>query len=185
MRNLNLLAGAGLIAALLAATTGCSGERAFSPAASAATPAKTAKADARPLVKGTLNTHKTTLDLRIDYSFEAPSMGSATEVRLKVQGNESGRPIAIEIRPGSGLDTIRGLPNNVAMQNAASAEHVITVSPGSEGLHYVHVFVRAGDRSEALAIPMQVGKVQVMAKPAVMPQTLPDGRRVISMPSQP
>ncbi len=144
------------------------------------------KAKAR-LVKGTLHTHKTSLGIRVDYSFVPAAEGAPTEVRLTVEGNEEGRPLTLEITPGQGLRTVRGLVNGAVMQTAAAAEHSVVVTPTGDGQHYIHVFVRAGNLSEAMAIPMPVGKNQTMSKPitAVKPQTMPDGRQVMSIPSQP
>jgi hypothetical protein len=136
------------------------------------------------LVTGALRTSKTTLDLRIDYSFEAPSAGSTSEVRLKVAGNEAGRQLTIAVTPGAGLLMVRGLPGDTALQSAPSGEHTLSIAPTGDGLHYLNVFLRAGNQSEALAIAVPVGKNPVAAK-AVEPRTLPDGRRVIAIPSRP
>ncbi len=132
---------------------------------------------------GTLRTSKTSLGLRIDYAFDPPATGSTTEVRLKVQGNEAGRPLTIEVVPGTGLQMARGLPGNIAMQSVPSAEHVVAITPTTDGLHYIHVFLRSGGMTEALAIALPTGKSQSLPKP-VASKTMPDGRRVKSIPAQ-
>lgn len=132
---------------------------------------------------GTLRTSKTSLGLRIDYAFDTPATGSTTEVRLKVQGNEAGRPLTIEVVPGTGLQMARGLPGNIAMQSVPSAEHVVAITPTTDGLHYIHVFLRSGGMTEALAIALPTGKSQSLPKP-VASKTMPDGRRVKSIPAQ-
>ena len=132
---------------------------------------------------GTLRTSKTSLGLRIDYAFDTPATGSTTEVRLKVQGNEAGRPLTIEVVPGTGLQMARGLPGNIAMQSVPSAEHVVSITPTTDGLHYIHVFLRSGGMTEALAIALPTGKSQSLPKP-VASKTMPDGRRVKSIPAQ-
>ena len=132
---------------------------------------------------GTLRTSKTSLGLRIDYAFDTPATGSTTEVRLKVQGNEAGRPLTIEVVPGTGLQMARGLPGNIAMQSVPSAEHVVSITPTTDGLHYIHVFLRSGGMTEALAIALPTGKSQSLPKP-VATKTMPDGRRVKSIPAQ-
>jgi hypothetical protein len=137
------------------------------------------------LVKGSIRTSKTSLDVQIDYSFDTPVAGSTTEVRLKVTGVEPGRPLAIDVAPGTGLRTVRGMSGGGAvMQSAQSADHTMLVAPDGDGLHYIHVFLRAGNMTEALAIAVPVGKNPAPAK-AVEPRTLPDGRRIKSIPSQP
>jgi hypothetical protein len=133
--------------------------------------------------KGTLRTSKTSLGLRIDYAFDTPATGRTTEVRLKVEGNEAGRPLSIEVVPGTGLQMAHGLPGTIATQSASSAEHVMAITPTTDGLHYIHIFLRSGDVSEALAIAVPTGKTQGLA-PSVTTKTLPDGRRVKSIPAQ-
>ena len=135
------------------------------------------------ITTGTLRTAKTSLGLRIDYAFDTPATGSTTEVRLKVEGNEAGRPLAIEVVPGTGLQMARGLPGNIAMQSVPSAEHVMAITPTTDGLHYLHVFLRSGGMTEALAIAVPTGKAQSLPKP-VATKTMPDGRRVKSIPAQ-
>jgi hypothetical protein len=132
---------------------------------------------------GTLHTSKTALGLRIDYAFDTPATGSTTEVRIKVEGNEAGRPLSIEVVPGTGLKMARGMPGNIAVQSVPSAEHVMAITPTADGLHYIHIFLRSGTVTEALAIAVSTGKAQGLAKP-VATQTMPDGRRVKSIPAQ-
>jgi hypothetical protein len=132
---------------------------------------------------GTLRTSKTSLGLRVDYAFDAPATGRTSEVRLKIEGNEAGRPLSIEVVPGTGLQMARGLPGTIATQSAASAEHVMAVTPTTDGLHYIHIFLRSGDMSEALAIAVPTGKTQSLT-PSVAAKTQADGRRVKSIPAQ-
>jgi hypothetical protein len=131
---------------------------------------------------GTLRTSKTSLGLRVDYAFDALATGRTTEVRLKIGGNAAGRPLSVDLIPGTGLQMARGLPGTV-VQSAPSAEHVLAITPTTDGLHYIHIFLRSGDMSEALAIAVPTGKTQSLAKP-VATKTMPDGRRVISIPAQ-
>ncbi len=145
---------------------------------------QTARPGKAGMVQGSMRTSKTSLDIRVDYRFDTPAAGSTTEVRLKVSGVETGRPLTVEVAPGTGLRTVRSMPGGMAMQSVASAEHTLSVAPDGDGLHYIHVFLRAGNMSEALAIAMPVGKNASPAK-AVEPRTLPDGRRIKSLPSQP
>ena len=143
----------------------------------------TSSATSSGTTTGTLRTSKTTLGLRIDYAFDTPATGSTTEVRLKVEGNEAGRPLSIEVVPGTGLQMARGIPGNIAMQSVTSAEHVIAITPTADGLHYIHVFLRSGGITEALAIAMPTGKTEGLPK-SVASKTMPDGRRVKSIPAQ-
>jgi hypothetical protein len=143
----------------------------------------TATTQKTAIVSGTARTSKTTLDVRVDYSFEAPTAGSMTNVRLAI-GNRAGRPLSVEVKPGDGLRMMGAMASGPVMQTSDSAEHLLTVAPDGDGLHYIHVFLKAGEMSEALAIAMPVGKDAAPAR-AVESRTLPDGRRIKSIPSQP
>ena len=178
-----------LLAPSIASADSASPSRAADPANKAAPLAGTAKSSAggsgtnTGITTGTLRTSKTSLGLRIDYAVDTPVTGSTTEVRLKVEGNEAGRPLSIEVVPGTGLQMARGLPGNIAMQSVPSAEHVLAITPTADGLHYIHVFLRSGGMTEALAIAVPTGKAQSLPKP-VATKTMPDGRRVKSIPAQ-
>lgn len=134
-------------------------------------------------VHGVLRTAKTDMGVRVDYTMDTPSAGQTTEVRLKIEGNEAGRPLSIELVAGDGLRLARGLPGGSGVQTSAAATHVVAITPAADGLYYLHVFLRAGGMSEALAIAVPVGKAQALVKP-VTPQTMPDGRSILSIPAQ-
>lgn len=182
-----------LLAPFIASADSASPNRAVDLASKAAPLAGTAKSSAGSsgpstgtstgITTGKLRTSKTSLGLRIDYAFDTPAAGSTTEVRLKVEGNEAGRPLSIEVVPGTGLQMARGLPGNIAMQSVPSAEHVVAITPTADGLHYIHIFLHSGGMTEALAIAVPTGKTQSLPKP-VASKTMPDGRRVKSIPAQ-
>ena len=178
-----------LLATPFARADSASPTRAPDPASKRTPPAGAAKSSASStgtttgITTGTLRTSKTSLGLRIDYAFDTPATGSTTEVRLKVEGNEAGRTLSVEVVPGTGLQMARGLPGNIAMQSVPSAEHVVAITPTGDGLHYLHIFLRSGGMTEALAIAVPTGKEQSLPKP-VASKTTPDGRRVKSIPAQ-
>ena len=182
-----------VLAAPIASADSASPHRTANPAGKAAPLAGTTKSSASSsgpstgtttgTTTGTLRTSKTSLGLRIDYAFDTLATGSTTEVRLKVEGNQAGRPLSIEVVPGTGLQMARGLPGNIAMQSVPSAEHVVAITPTGDGLHYLHIFLRSGGMTEALAIAVPTGKEQSLPKP-VASKTTPDGRRVKSIPAQ-
>lgn len=178
-----------LLATPFARADSASPTRAPDPASKRTPPAGAAKSSASSsgtttgITIGTLRTSKTSLGLRIDYAFDTLATGSTTEVRLKVEGNEAGRTLSIEVVPGTGLQMARGLPGNIAMQSVPSAEHVVAITPTGDGLHYLHIFLRSGGMTEALAIAVPTGKEQSLPKP-VASKTTPDGRRVKSIPAQ-
>ena len=185
-----------VLASSIASADSANHNSAADPASKRAPPAGVVKSSAPSILKsaassasssgittGTLRTSKTSLGLRIDYAFDTPATGNTTEVRLKVEGNEAGRPLSIEVVPGTGLQMARGLPGNIAMQSVPSAEHVVAITPTADGLHYIHIFLRSGGMTEALAIAVPTGKAQSLPKP-VATKTMPDGRRVKSIPAQ-
>ena len=174
-----------VLASSIASADSASPSRAADPANKGVPPAGTAKSStgSSGITTGTLRTSKTSLGLRIDYAVETPATGNTTEVRLKVEGNEAGRSLSIEVVPGTGLQMARGLPGNIALQSVPSAEHVVAITPTADGLHYIHVFLRSGGMTEALAIAVPTGKAQSLPKP-VATKTMPDGRRVKSIPAQ-
>ena len=178
-----------VLAPFIASADSASPSRAADPANKGVPLAGTAKSStgssgpSTGTTTGTLRTSKTSLGLRIDYAFDTPATGNTTEVRLKVEGNEAGRPLSIEVVPGTGLQMARGLVGTIAVQSVPSAEHVVAITPTADGLHYIHVFLRSGGMTEALAIAVPTGKAQSLPKP-VASKTMPDGRRVKSIPAQ-
>lgn len=132
---------------------------------------------------GLARTAKTSMGVRIRYAVDSPTVGGRSQVRLKVQRPASGQPLTIELAPSGGLRLDSNLPASNAVQTAASVDYVLSLVPQSEGLHYIHVYLRSGEMAEALAIPVQVGKTKKNTKAADI-KTMPDGQRVISIPAQ-
>ena len=132
---------------------------------------------------GLARTAKTSMGVRIRYAVDNPTVGGRSQVRLKVQRPASGQPLTIELAPSRGLRLDSNLPAGNAVQTASSTDYVLSLVPQSEGLHYIHVYLRSGEMAEALAIPVQVGKTKKNARAAEV-KTMPDGQRVISIPAQ-
>lgn len=132
---------------------------------------------------GLARTAKTSMGVRIRYSVDNPSVGGRSQVHLKVQRPASGQPLTIKLAASGGLRLDSNLPAGHAVQTASSADYVLGLVPQSEGLHYIHVYLRSGEMAEALAIPVQVGKTTKNTKAADV-KTMPDGQRVISIPAQ-
>lgn len=173
-----------LLAGMLLGTAPAYADSLAVPTGTVARPAADATRQPTLLKRGIVRTSKTDLGLRIDYAFAAPAVGSATGLQLTVAGNTTGRALTVEVRADDALRIISGMPGGRTLQTAATAEHVLNVVALREGLHYLHVFVQAGDLSEALAIALPVGKNRVSAKPVSL-QTMPDGRRIRAIPAQP
>ena len=148
-----------------------------------ASPAAHPPAAKRGKTQGVVRTQKTRMGVRIAYTVDATSPGAACPVLLTVSRPDAGPALDIEFKADPALTLASGLPGDQVRQTQAQASYPLTVTPQGNGLHYLHVFLRQGGRAEALAIPVQVGKGSVVAKPSKA-VTMPDGQRVISLPAQ-
>lgn len=136
-----------------------------------------------PASSGLARTSKTGMGVRISYVVERPAVGAPSQVRLTVRQATGGPPLTIEVSSDGALRLQNGLADGRALQTGPSADYALGIVPQSDGLHYIHVYLRSGDMAEALAIPVQVGNAKTLAKP-VLPKIMPDGQRVISIPAQ-
>ena len=133
--------------------------------------------------RGQIRTSKTSMGAQISYTImNSLVVGSVTQVRLTVQTATPGQPLTVTLAADPAL-RLEGQSGAGAIPLDASAGYTLAVVPQREGLHYIHVYLRSGDMTEALAIPMQVGKTQTLSKPVDV-KTMPDGQRVISIPAQ-
>lgn len=172
------------LAALTLALFGLSGVFAATPHKEPhCTPKKAAAKKCKAAISGTLRTSKTSLGAQINYVVDSPVLGAATQVRLSVKAGNAALPLTIELASDAGLRLEPGLPGNVVEQNSAAADYVVRVVPEKEGLLYVHVYLRSGGLSEALAIPVQVGANKTLSQPMQAKPT-PSGERIISIPAQ-
>ena len=133
--------------------------------------------------RGQIRTSKTSMGAKISYTImNSLAVGSVTQVRLTVQTATPGQPLTVTLAADPAL-RLEGQVGAGPVPLDASAGYTLAVVPQREGLHYIHVYLRSGDMTEALAIPMQVGKTQTLSKPVDV-KTMPDGQRVISIPAQ-
>lgn len=134
-------------------------------------------------VTGQVRSTKTRMGVGVRYAMTEPSVGSVGVLNLKLTRLGQGDPVSIELRPDPEIRMESGFPTGPVALNAGD-DYSITIRPESEGLHYIHVYLQSGQRAEAMAIPVQVGKgTAVMAKPGML-STMPDGQRVMSLPAQ-
>ena len=133
--------------------------------------------------RGQIRTSKSSMGAQISYTImNSLVVGSVTQVRLTVQTATPGQPLTVTLTADPAL-RLEGQSGAGPVQLDGSAGYTLAVVPQREGLHYIHVYLRSGDMTEALAIPMQVGKTQTLSKPVDV-KTMPDGQRVISIPAQ-
>ncbi|MFM8900157.1 MAG: hypothetical protein ACKOF9_09465 [Burkholderiales bacterium] len=132
--------------------------------------------------RGVMSTRKTSLGVRVFYEYVGAGVDAAGLLTLKIMRLGGGEAATLELRPDAAISLPTGLPQTLAPFNPGD-EYVVKVKPTEDGLHYINVFLRAGNMSEALAIPVQVGK-NANLKKAGNVSTMPDGKRVISVPAQ-
>ena len=133
--------------------------------------------------RGQIRTSKTSMGARINYTLmNSLAVGSVTQVRLTVQTVTQGQPLTVTLAADPAL-RLEGQAGAGPLPLDASAGYTVDVVPQREGLHYINVYLRSGDMTEALAIPMQVGKTQTLSK-SVDVKTMPDGQRVKAIPAQ-
>lgn len=140
---------------------------------------------ATPERSGQGKTSKTRMGVRIRFDVEPAAVGRRSQVRLTVlrpAQPTADTPLTLALSADKALQLDRALPGSM-QQAGASANYLLGVVPQSEGLHYIHVHLRAGDGAESLSIPVQVGASKALSRP-IMPKTMPDGQRVISIPAQ-
>ena len=133
-------------------------------------------------LKGTARTSKTGMGVKLDYAFNSATVDRVGLLQLTITRRAGGDDATISIQPDSGLLVTEGLPSSTAPFNPG-ASYTLKVKPTSDGLRYLNVFLKSGDRAEALAIPVQLGKEANLHKSGVI-KTTPDGQRVISIPAQ-
>lgn len=180
-----LVAGASLVCLSVAALAGTlesprSASVKAGPSTTVQTPATARKTQ---WVTGQLRSNKTRMGVAVRYAMTEPSAGSLGVLHLKLTRLGQGDPVTIELRPDPEVRMESGFPAGPVAFNAGD-DYTVNIRPETEGLHYIHVYLQSGQRAEALAIPVQVGKAApVMAKPGTL-STMPDGQRVMSLPAQ-
>jgi hypothetical protein len=130
-------------------------------------------------------------------SMAAKKGGSGVDMAYRIEGTpEVGKPLTIRIQMTSPVDaqaqvsaaeglTLDASSKTMASPAGQSTEHTVVVVPQALGRFYLDVFTQAAGRASASAIPIQVGKGAVQNKLTGTTQTMPNGERVISVPSQP
>lgn len=180
-----LLAGASLMCLSVAACAATPEPPKTAPAqpgvaATAQTPAAARKST---WVTGQVRSTKTRMGVGVRYAMTEASAGAVGVLNLKLTRLGQGEPVSIELRPDPEIRMEGGFPAGPVAFNAGD-NYTVNIRPETEGLHYIHVYLQSGQRAEALAIPVQVGKgTPVMSKPGTL-STMPDGQRVMSLPAQ-
>jgi hypothetical protein len=132
--------------------------------------------------RGMLKTTKTSMGVRVFYEFVGTGVDAAGLLTLKIMRLGGGEAATLELRPDAAISLPTGLPATQSPFNSG-AEYVVKVKPTADGLHYINVFVQSGAVSEAMAIPVQIGKNANLSKTGNV-SVMPDGQRVISVPAQ-
>lgn len=178
------LAGAALLCLSVTANAASDPQTRSASTPAAATPSAHIKPSARKTnwTVGQLRTSKTRMGVGMRYAVSEPSVGQTATLNLRLTRLGTGEPVTLELRPDPALQMVGGMPTGQVVFNAGD-EYSIGLRPEAEGLHYIHVYLQSGQKAEALAIPVQVGKTQQLSKPGPV-TTMPDGQRVMAMPAQ-
>lgn len=145
---------------------------------------KATKAQAMPKsnLKGTAKTSKTGMGVFLDYSFASATVDRAGLLSLTITRRGGGDDATITIQTDEALRLAQGLPSDNAAFNPG-ASYTLKVQPLTDGLSYLNVFLKSANRSESLAIPVQLGKETKLQKTGAV-QNMPSGERIKSVPAQ-
>lgn len=115
-----------------------------------------------------------------------PAVGQPLTLRLDFRASGEADDLSISYAGEGALSLQAAAAENLSLRAEPTPHRELTVVPRKEGMHYVNVFVRLGERSRSFSVPIQVGKVDVKAalKPQGELSTTPEGERLISLPAQ-
>lgn len=133
---------------------------------------------------GVLRTSSANMDIRMFYEFGSFGVDSAGMLTLKVMRVGSGESATIELVPDAAVTMVAGLPSKQASFNTGD-QYTIKIKPTTDGLHYINVFLKSGQSTEAMAIPVQIGKnANLNMSKTDSAKAMPNGRSVISIQAQ-
>lgn len=170
---------------LLGSPAICASDAELSPKNIARTPKTTLDKVSKTPIKhlnGMVSTAKTGMGVRVFYEFSNAVIEGNEAVTLKIIRVGSGDPATIELKPDTAIVIETGLPSSKSVFNTGD-QYTVKLKPAQQGLHYIGVFLQSGSASEALAIPVQIGKSANLTKSGTV-TTTPTGRRVVSTPAQ-
>ncbi len=135
---------------------------------------------------------KQTAGLNMTYKIlDTPQVGQAVGVSVFLGTKDGAKSIKAKISSSKKMSTSSS--NSLKFSAKSSAEtdsQVITVTPMNEGIHYIYINAVSGEgasrRTQAFAIPIEVGNVDWEKELAPEGEIKSDGRggKVISLPAQ-
>lgn len=176
----------GLLALSCTVSVFASGDMTASPAEpvnTSTTKSRASKSAVKPRADGftVLPSKKGGSGVEVAYRIEStPAVGTPLTIRITMSSHGNAD---ISLRAGEGLVLDPQQQQNLHSLAGQSAEHSVTVVPQAQGRHYLHLISSAHGRASASSIAIQVGKGEVLSKPAGRVQTLPSGERIISVPA--
>lgn len=120
--------------------------------------------------------------------------GAGVVMSFKIEGTPAvGKPLTVSVNMSSSAnaETILTADSGLTLQDPAQvlrsvagqkSQHVITLTPQSEGRFYVNLFSTAEGRTSASSFAVQVGNSQTSLKSTAPVQVGPNGERVKVMP---
>jgi hypothetical protein len=128
---------------------------------------------------GTAKSVGTHIGVQMDYEFVSAVPDASGLLTLKITRTDSGKPATLELKPDPAISLPTGLPTLQVQFNAGDT-YAVKIKPAAQGLHYLNVFIYSGQRSEALAIPVQIG-ASGNQPPAAQATTMHEGKKVVSL----
>jgi methionine-rich copper-binding protein CopC len=130
--------------------------------------------------RGSMGMTSVTTNVQMIYEFVNSAVDADGLLTLKIARKGGGDAATLELRADAEISLPVGLPTPQAQFNEGDA-YVVKVKPAAQGLHYINVFLRSNQATEAKAIAVQIGN-QAAAHYATEAPTVPGARRMISVP---
>lgn len=149
------------------------------PSASTPTAAtKVPKRKPRPFTELVQKANGVNAQLR--YRIEnTPAAFQSVTITMQIEAGDEPVQYTVEVEPPLQLRASSG--DGLAHANRTSTVNVVVVPP-ADGLYYLNVFLKQGERQSVHSIAVQAGKRN--ASPASNLKTEPNGERVIVMPAR-
>ncbi len=112
-----------------------------------------------------------------------PAAKSPTALTLRFTGVSAPEGARVTITAPDGL-SIDGQRQRTLSAAAAAQEMRLAVTAAADGVYYVNVTTEQAGRSHVTSVPVTVGKGQLKLQKNGNVQTMPNGERVVSMPSR-
>ncbi|MBT2337190.1 hypothetical protein J7E49_25225 [Variovorax paradoxus] len=119
--------------------------------------------------------------VKLQYRLDAaPQLGRATPVVLQFDGVTEADGATVRLSADRGL-TLQG-SSTLALPAGKRTTATVVVVSEAEGLAYLNVFIKQGDASSAISVPIQTGTAAPALKSSGEMKPTPGGDSIITMP---